>query len=71
MAQLNECFVGGSNLVSLPEWYDDRNESVQRDGTHVTCDSLFWSRATGRDHIDAIFGRKIDSRNKTRTPSDN
>jgi hypothetical protein len=48
MAQLNECFVGGSNLVSLPERYDDRNESVQRDGTHVTCDSLFWSRATGR-----------------------
>jgi hypothetical protein len=38
MAQLNECFVGGSNLVSLPKRYDDRNESVQRDGTHVTCD---------------------------------
>lgn len=32
----------------LNERYDDRNESVQRDGTHVTCDSLFWSRATGR-----------------------
>ena len=32
---------------------------------------FLWHRQRRRDHIEAIFGRKIDSRNKTRTSFDN
>jgi hypothetical protein len=32
---------------------------------------FLWHRQRRRNHIDAIFGRKIDSRKITRTPFDN